>query len=89
MGWQVAMSWSMASSLEAWDQPANCVIHPVISSGGLSLSGINLLLVEDDDADGIGTGGEGRGGLSVLEGGEAEGGAAAAATSEIVVEGAF
>ena len=79
----------MASSLEAWDQPANCDIHPVISSGGLSLSGINLLLVEDDDddADGIGIGGEGRGGLSDFKGGEAEGGAAAA--SEVVGEGAF
>ena len=68
------MSWSMASSLEAFDQPANCVIQSVISAGGLSLSGMNLLLVEqddvedddDDEVDGIGTGtgGEGRGGLS-------------------------
>lgn len=80
----------MASSLEACDQPANCAIQSVISAGGLSLSGINLLLVEqedvddvvevvdDDEVDGIGTGtgGDGRGGLSCNG-------------SMIVVEGGF
>ena len=43
----------MASSLEACDQPANCAIQSVISAGGLSLSGINLLLVEQEDVDDV------------------------------------
>ena len=46
MGWHVLMSWSMARRREACDHPANCPIQSVISAGGLSLSGMNLLRVE-------------------------------------------